>query len=230
MDVRTPGKMYDEFYMRTKEGYGATYLRGQVSRIYQEGKKLIVKAEDTLVGKQLEVKADMVILETAAVPVSDAKEISQRVGFSADKDGFFTEAHPKLRPIETNTAGVFLAGVCQGPKDIPETVAQATAAAAKVGALFSKDKMATNPMISHIDESLCSGCGLCMPVCPYKAISLITIKEWDHGKEVEREVANVNAGLCQGCGPCVVACRSGAANLRGFTNQQILAEVDAACQ
>ncbi|WP_028307472.1 CoB--CoM heterodisulfide reductase iron-sulfur subunit A family protein [Desulfitibacter alkalitolerans] len=230
MDVRTPGKMYDEFYMRAKEGYGATYLRGQVSKIYQEGKKLIVKAEDTLVGKPVEVKADMVILATAAAAVKDSSEIAQTVGFSYDKDGFFTEAHPKLRPIETNTAGVFLAGTCQGPKDIPETVSQATAAAAKVGALFSKDKMATSPMISYVDEGLCSGCGLCIPVCPYKAIELITIKERVHGGEVERQVANVNAGLCQGCGPCTVACRSGAINLRGFTNQQILAEVDAACQ
>ncbi|MEW6623117.1 MAG: CoB--CoM heterodisulfide reductase iron-sulfur subunit A family protein [Bacillota bacterium] len=229
MDVRTPGKMYDEFYMRTKEGYGAIYLKGQVSKIYQEGESLVVKGEDILAGKPIQVKADMVILATAAASVYDAPEVAQKVGFSYDKDGFFTEAHPKLRPVETNTAGVYLAGCCQGPKDIPETVSQATAAAAKVGSLFSKDKMATNPMISEVNEKLCSGCGLCIPVCPYKAIELKTITERVHGGQVQRQVASVNAGLCQGCGPCTVACRSGAINLKGFTNQQILAEVDTAC-
>ncbi len=230
MDVRTPGKMYDEFYMRTKENYGAKYLRGQVSRVYQEGDSLIVKAEDTLVGKPVTVKADMVILATAVVPMEDSSVLAQRVGFSYDKDGFFTEAHPKLRPIETNTAGVFLAGCCQGPKDIPETVSQATAAAAKVGALFSKDEMPTNAMTAAVDEDVCSGCGLCIPVCPYKAIDLKTISERVPGGRTERQVVGVNSGLCQGCGACTVACRSGAINLKGFTNEQILAEVDTACQ
>ncbi len=230
IDVRTPGKMYEEFYMRTKEVYGAVYLRGQVSRIYQEAGRLVVKGEDTLVGKPIEIKADMVILATAVAAAQDATKIAQMVSFAYDKHGFFTEAHPKLRPIETNTAGVYLAGCCQGPKDIPETVSQATAAAAKVGVLFSKDKMPTNAIITEVDEGICSGCGACMAVCPYNAIELKVIQERIPGGQVERTVASVNAGLCQGCGPCVVACLSGAINLRGFSNQQLLAEVDAACR
>jgi len=152
------------------------------------------------------------------------------VGCPTDKDGFFQEAHPKLRPVETMTAGLFLAGACQGPKDIPDTVSQASGAAAKVVALLSHDELATDPMISQINEALCSGCLVCKGVCPYKAIEEKTITERVHGKPVERVVASVNTGLCQGCGNCTVACRSGAANLKGFTNDQLLAEVDALCR
>lgn len=229
MDVRTPGKMYDEFYSRTTEEYGAKYIRGRVSKIFQDGDKLIVRGEDTLIGKNIEIAADMVVLATAMVPVKDAKELAPKIGFSYDKDGFFTEAHPKLQPVDTNTAGIFLAGCCQGPKDIPDTVAQACAAASKVSALFSKDQMATNPMISEVNQEKCVGCLFCSKVCPYKAISGKEITERVHGQEITRTVADVNSGLCQGCGACVPECRSGALNLKGFTNDQLLAEVDAAC-
>ncbi|GAW92992.1 heterodisulfide reductase, subunit A and related polyferredoxins [Calderihabitans maritimus] len=228
MDVRTAGKTYEEFYQRSLHE-GAVYIRGRVSKIFQRGEKLIVRGEDTLLSRPVEVEADLVVLATAMVPSVGSSQLAQIVGFTTDKDGFFQEAHPKLRPVETFTAGVYVAGACQGPKDIPDTVAQASAAAAKVCALFSKDQMATDPMICSINESICSGCGLCVPVCPYKAIELKTIKERVHGKEVQRQVAAVNPGLCQGCGTCTVTCRSGAANLKGFTNEQILAEVDAIC-
>jgi len=228
MDVRTPGKAYEEFYSRTVHE-GAVYVRGRVSRIYQEGDKLIVCGEDTLLGKQVTVAADLVVLATAMVPSRGWEELAKMLGLATDKDGFFQEAHPKLRPVETYTAGVFLAGACQGPKDIPDTVAQASGAAVKVCQLLSKDEMATDPMISTVDESLCSGCGLCQPICPYKAIEMKTISERVAGKTVTRQVASVNMGLCQGCGSCTVVCRSSALNLRGFTNEQILAEVDAAC-
>ena len=156
--------------------------------------------------------------------------MAQIVGIGYDKDGWFTESHPKLGPVETHTAGVFLAGACQGPKDIPDSVAQAGAAAVKVCALLSKDQLETEPTVSKIDTKICSGCGLCVPVCPYKAITLETIQERRAGKTIERLVANVNSSLCQGCGACTVTCRSGAANLKHFTNAQILAEVDALCQ
>ena len=229
MDVRTPGKMYDEFYMRTREEDGAKYIRGQVSKIYQDGNKIIVRGEDTLIGESVEVEADMVVLETAMVPRADATQLAQSVGFSYDKDGWFTEAHPKLRPVETNTGGVFLSGVCQGPKDVPDTVAQASAAAVKVLTMFSKDEMATNPQIASCNEATCVGCLLCKPVCPYKAIEAKEISERVHGETVTRTVASVNSGLCQGCGACTAECRSGSMNLRGFTNLQLLAEVDAAC-
>ncbi len=229
MDVRTGGKGYEEFYKRATEEFGTRYVRGRVSRIYQRGDKLIVRGEDTLLGEQVEIAADLVVLANAVTARKDAAEMARRVGFSYDLNGFFTEAHPKLAPVETNTGGVYLAGMCQGPKDIPETVAQASAAAAKVLGLFAKEKMATNPMVSEVNEALCSGCLLCQPVCPYKAIDAKTITERVTGQMVNRVVAQVNAGLCQGCGACTAACRPGALNIKGFTNEQILAEVEALC-
>lgn len=228
MDVRTPGKAYDEFYENTLND-GAIYVRGRVSKIYQEGEKLIIKGEDTLVGKQVQVEADMVVLATAMVPSAGSRELAQIVGFLPDLNGWYQEAHPKLRPVETPTAGVFLAGTCQGPKDIPDTVAQAGAAAAKVTALFSKSELETNPMTAKVNEAVCSGCGTCVPICPYTAIQPKTIQERVHGKVVERKVASVNNGLCQGCGACTAACRPGAIDLQGFTNAQLLEEVDALC-
>jgi len=185
---------------------------------------------DTLLGRPVEVEADLVVLATAMVPSDGSDKIAQLVSCPTDKDGFFQEAHPKLRPVETMTAGLFLAGACQGPKDIPDTVSQASGAAAKVCALLSHNELATDPMISQINEALCSGCLVCKGVCPYKAIEEKTITERVGGKPVERLVASVNTGLCQGCGNCTVACRAGAANLKGFTNDQVLAEVDALCR
>ncbi len=228
MDVRTPGKAYDEFYNKTLDD-GAVYLRGRVSKIYPEGDKLICKGEDTLIGENVTVAADLVVLATAMVPSQGYEEISGKIGFSTDQDGWFQEAHPKLRPVETHTGGVFLAGACQGPKDIPDTVAQASAAAVKVCGLLSKDEMEADPMISRVNTDKCSGCGMCVPCCPYKAIELKPIHERHNGKTVERKVASVNTGLCQGCGACTAACRPGAIDLDGFTNAQILREVDALC-
>lgn len=229
MDVRTPGKGYEEFYNHTRED-GATYIRGRVSKIYKEGSRLICKGEDTLLGRSVTVEADLVILETAMVPADGIGEIVHKLGISMDADGWVQEAHPKLRPVETQTAGVFLAGTCQGPKDIPDTVAQASAAAVKVTALFSKDEMETSPMISKVDQTKCCGCGHCVACCPYKAISLEEIDDRYGSKKVKRMAAYVNSGLCQGCGCCTAACRTGAIDLQGFTNDQILREVDALCQ
>lgn len=229
IDVRTPGKGYEEFYNKTLAD-GATYIRGRVSKIYKEGEKLICKGEDTLIGKQVTVEADLVVLETAMEPAAGIGEVAGLAGISKDNDGWLTEAHPKLRPVETQTAGVFLCGTCQGPKDIPDTVAQASAAAVKVCGLFSRDEMETSPMISSVDPAKCSGCGICVGICPYKAISLTEGPGMFQGKRVQRTVASVNGGLCQGCGACTVACRTGCIDLLGFTNNQILQEVDALCQ
>lgn len=226
MDVRTVGKGYEEFYENTLHDK-AVYVRGRVSKIYQEGEKLILKAEDTLSCKAIQVKADLVVLATAMVPSAGSRELAQIVGFLPDLNGWYQEAHPKLRPVETPTGGVFLAGTCQGPKDIPDSVAQAGAAAAKVIGLFSNEQLETNPMTAKVNETICSGCGMCAPLCPYKAIQLNDVKERVHGKFVERKVAHVNNGLCQGCGACSAACRPGAIDLQGYQNDQILAEVDA---
>ncbi len=229
MDVRTPGKAYEEFYQRSVQE-GAQYIRGRVSKIYLKGNRLIVKAADTLLGRPVEVEADMVVLATAMIPSEGHAELAQTVGITVDKDGFFQEAHPKLRPVETNTAGVFLAGNCQGPKDIPDTVAQSGSAASKVLALMSQDELSMDPMISNIDEEFCSGCLSCQAVCPYRAIQPETVTYRQGGQTMERTVAAVNSGLCQGCGACTVVCRSGAANLKGFSNEQLLAEVNAICR
>ncbi|MCL6580278.1 MAG: CoB--CoM heterodisulfide reductase iron-sulfur subunit A family protein, partial [Firmicutes bacterium] len=226
MDIRTPGKAYEEFYKRAAVDYGVEFIRGRPAKIYQVGDKLVVKAEDTLLGRQVEVEVDMVVLAPAMTPRRDAAKVAQILSVSYDGYGFLNEAHPKLRPVETNTAGIFLAGACQGPKDIPDTVAQASAAAAKVVALLAKDQMETEPMVARVNEALCSGCLWCKPICPYKAIDAKTVTEKVHGKVVTRQVATVNAGLCHGCGACTVACRDGAMNLSGFTNEQLLASVD----
>lgn len=229
MDVRTPGKGYDEFYMNTLND-GATYIRGRVSKIYEEYGKLICLSEDTLTGQQVSVEADLVVLETAMVPNESTAKVAGMMGAGLDKDGWLQEAHPKLRPVETHTGGVYLAGTCQGPKDIPDTVAQAGAAAMKVVCLLNKDELETDPMITNVNIEACSGCGFCVRCCPYKAIELKPINGWDQGKKVTRMVASVNTGLCQGCGTCVSSCRPGAIDLLGFTNEQILQEVDALCQ
>ena len=226
MDIRTPGKAYEEFYKRAAVDYGVEFIRGRPSKVFQRGDKLVVKAEDTLLARQIEVEVEMVVLAPAMTARRDAARMAQVLGVSYDQYGFLNEAHPKLRPVETNTAGIFLAGACQGPKDIPDTVAQASAAAAKVVGLLARDTMATEPMVARVNEALCSGCLWCKPVCPYKAIDAKTISEKVAGKVVTRQVATVNAGLCHGCGSCTVACRDGAMNLAGFTNDQILAEVD----
>lgn len=158
----------------------------------------------------MEVEADLVVLATAMMPSAGSSDLAQLVGFSTDKDGFCQEAHPKLRPVETNTAGIMLAGTCQGPKDIPDTVAQASAAAVKVSALFSRSELTVDPLIARVNEHLCSGCLACQEVCPYKAIEDRRLTGRVAGQTVERVVAAVNTGLCQGCGACTVACRSGA--------------------
>lgn len=226
MDVRTPGKAYEEFYQRTVNE-GARYIRGRVSKISRLGDKLLVRGADTLLGSQVEIEADLVVLATAMVPAENSRELARTIGFTTDQDGFFQEAHPKLRPVEANTAGIFLAGACQGPKDIPDTVAQASAAAVKVCTLFAKQEIATNPMIAEVNEAKCQGCLLCRDVCPFKAIEIKTISDKAHGTVKARPVARVNAGLCQGCGSCTASCRSGAIDLKGFSNDQIASAVKA---
>ncbi len=231
IDVRTPGKNFDEFYRRAVEEYGVHYIKGMVGKVEPENGRLKVQASDLLYGKQLHIDADLVVLAAAIEPDKSARPLATMLTASMDTNDFFTEAHPKLRPVESPTAGVFLSGTCQGPKDIPETVSQAGAAASKVIGLLCKDKLTGNPCVAHPDEMMCNGCSTCEKVCPYGAITYIE-KEFrmpDRTTKVRR-VAQVNEAVCQGCGACTVACMSGAMDLRGFSNKQIMAEVDAICR
>ncbi len=231
IDVRTPGKNFDEFYRRAVEDYGVKYIKGMVGKIVPEGKKLKVQGSDLISGEQVHIDADLVVLAAAIEPDKSARPLATMLTASMDTNDFFTEAHPKLRPVESPTAGVFLSGACQGPKDIPETVSQAGAAASKVIGLLCKDKLLGNPCVASGNENMCNGCSACANVCPYGAITYEE-KEFrmpDRTTQIRR-VAKVNPAVCQGCGCCTVTCPSGAMDLRGFMNAQIMAEVDAICK
>jgi heterodisulfide reductase subunit A len=211
IDVRTGGKSFDEFYMRTVEEDKVLYIRGKVSKIFKEGDKLIVWGVDTLTGKKVEVEADMVVLAMAMVKADGVQDLLKKLKIATDIHGFLAEAHPKLRPVESLNAGFYLAGCALGPKDIPETVAQASAAAAKVGDLFAQKELLHEPTVVPVNDELCSGCGICITMCPYSARSL----------DPARGVVVVNEILCEGCGACAAACPSGAAQQRNQTDNQI---------
>ena len=232
IDVRTPGKNFDEFYRRAVEEFNVDYIKGQVGKVSEAPNgRLLVQGSDLLDNRQIKMEADLV--RPCKLLSSRAKmqeKLATMLTASMDTNDFFTEAHAKLRPVESPTAGVFLSGVCQGPKDIPETVAQAGAAAVKAIGLLAKDKLTTNPCTAKSDELLCNGCSTCANVCPYGAISYEDKEVNDHGIRETRRVAVVNTALCQGCGACTVACPSGAMDLQGFSNRQIIAEVDAICR
>jgi heterodisulfide reductase subunit A len=217
IDIRTQGKGYEEFAQQAMEEYDVLYLRGKASKAFQENGHVMVWGVDTLTGLPIEVEADLVVLATATVPRADATALGQLLRISTDEHGFFSEAHPKLRPVESLTAGVFLAGAAQFPKDIPETTAQASGAASKVLRLFSQRQMVQEPTIAYVDPELCSGCGLCIPSCPYEAR---TMHEWQH-------IAVVNTALCQGCGACAMVCPNKACQVRNLTHQQILSMMEA---
>lgn len=230
MDIRAGGKMYEEFVRRAVEEDDVNYIRGRVSKIYEKNGKLIVRGVDTLLNSMpIEVEADLVVLATAIVSNEDSESIAQKLHISYDPYHFFSEAHPKLRPVETNTAGIMLAGACQAPKDIPETVAQASGTAAKICGLFSQDELTREPLIAVVNRaappifSTCVGCFMCQSVCPYLAIEKEEIKTRD-GKVI-KEVARINPGLCQGCGTCVALCRSKSIDLEGYTHEQVYNEV-----
>lgn len=230
MDIRAAGKNYDEFTRRAIVEDEVNYIRGRVSKVYEENGKLIVKGVDTLLNaKPVEIDADMVVLATAAVANAGSEELAQKMHISYDNYSFYSEAHPKLKPVETNTAGIFLAGACQAPKDIPETVSQASGAAAKVAILFSQNELSREPVVAVVNRSApplystCVGCFMCATACPYNAISEELIK--DRKGEVIKRVAKVNPGLCQGCGTCVAFCRSKSIDIDGYSNEQMYSEV-----
>lgn len=207
IDVRTAGKGYEEFYRKVQEIPGITYIRGRVGKVWEdEDGNLIVTGVDTLSGELLKIKADLVVLALGMVPQLD-RELAAKLKISVDENGFAQEVHPKLKPVETEAGGVYIAGAVQGPKDISESVAQASAAASKVIQLLSKDYIEKDPLVAEVDESRCDGCGLCVSTCPYGAISL------------ENGVARVNEVACEGCGMCAAACPVGAIDLRNLTEK-----------
>jgi len=215
IDVRAFGKGFEEFYDRVRME-GVRYRRGNASEIYRKGNKLVVRAEDTLLGETLEVEADLVVLAVGMVPRHDVKDVASLLKLSRSTDGFFLEAHPKLRPIDTTTDGVFLAGTCQGPKDIADTVAQAKAAASSALIPLSRGRVKVESIVSVVNQEICSGCGLCEGLCAYGALSL---HPW-------KGVMTVNEVLCKGCGACAAACPSKAITLSHFTPSQILAQIE----
>ncbi len=216
MDVRAFGKGFEQFYDRVREER-VLYRRGNPSEINSRGDRLVVRAEDTLLGKPVEVEADLVVLATGLVPRRDANDIATLLKLTRSGDGFFMELHPKLRPVDTTTDGVFLAGCCQGPKDITDTIAQAKAAASSALIPLSLGKVQVESVTCSVDPLLCSGCGLCAEACVYGALNL----------DQRRGVMSANQVLCKGCGACSTACPSGAIVLNHFTPDQILAEVEA---
>jgi heterodisulfide reductase subunit A len=217
--------MYEEFVRRAIEEDGVKYFRGRVSRIYEENGKLIVKGEDTIAGVKVEIDADLVVLATAMIAQQEAPKLAQLLGVPYDKHGFLQEVHPKLRPVETSSGGIFLAGACHSPKDIPESVAMASAAAAKALVLFGSDVLEREPVVAKVNETICVGCFYCQKVCAYNAIEVKEIK--DKKGIMQKIVAFVNSGLCQGCGTCNATCPSKSVELIGFKDDQIFAQIQA---
>ncbi len=223
IDMRCAGSGYEEFYERLQEE-GVNFIRGKGGEVTdiaekpEEKGKLVVLVEDTLVRRKRRLAVDMVVLSCALEPRADTEQLARILTLSRKADGFLLEKHPKLDPVATTTDGVYIAGCCQSPKDIPDTVAQASAAAARVLALISKGKVEIEGAIAYIDEEHCAGCKICIDLCPYKAIN------YDETKKVSR----VNEALCKGCGTCVAACPSGAIKGRHFTSEEIMAEIEGA--
>lgn len=224
MDIRAGGKSYDEFVRRAIEQDGARYHRGRVARITAEGGALVVHGNDTLLGRPMRIEADLVVLATAMRPAAGVTQLAQQVNVGTDENGFLSESHPKLRPVETPAAGVFVAGACRGPADIPESVAQASAAAGKVAVLFAGDELTREPEIARIDESTCAGCWTCVRACPYTAIEQAFVT--DRRGNVIKPTARVNAGLCMGCGTCVALCPSKSVDLDGYSEEQMYTQLE----
>jgi len=224
LDLRCFGKGYEEFYHRLL-AEGTRFIRGRVAEITglamtaQEEGKLIIRVEDTLLGAVRRIPVDLAILAVGLEPSLDHNRLAKTFNISCSQDAFFLERHPKLAPVSSFSDGIFLAGTCQGPKDIPDTVAQAGAAAAQALALADRGKVELEPITAVIDEALCSGCQICVGLCPFTAITM----------DQNKAVAVVNDALCKGCGTCVAACPSGASFQNHFRDDQILAEIEGLC-
>jgi heterodisulfide reductase subunit A len=218
MDIRSDAKGYEEYVQRVVDEERVLYLRGRVSRVFRDGDKLKVWGVDTLTDKSIEISADLVVLATAMVPAPGARELARKLNIIADQHGFFTEAHLKLRPVETLTPGIYLAGTAQWPRDLPDTIASASGAASKILSLFSRKELLHEPTVAVVEAEVCSGCGQCVAVCPYQAIELDPVKK----------VARVNQVVCEGCGACSVTCPSSAIRHQNWTAGQLFEIIDIA--
>jgi heterodisulfide reductase subunit A len=218
IDVRTFGKGCEEFYEQTQKK-GVFYRKGVPSEIYQRSGKLIVKAEDELLGEPYEEETDLVILSTGLTQRRDADSLRSLLKLSQGPDRFYLEVHPKMRPLDTAVDGIFLAGTCQGPKDICDTIAQAHGAASRATSPLFAGKVRIEPITAAVDQRICAGCGLCEQICEYRALKI----------DSYRRVMSVNEALCKGCGACNAACPSGAISLRHYKAEQIIAQIREVC-
>jgi len=218
MDIRSDAKGYEEFVKKVVDEEEVLYLRGKVSRVFRDGEQIKVWGADTLTEKSIEISADLVVLATAMTPSTGAKELARKLNVISDEYGFITEAHIKHRPVETLTSGIYLAGTAQWPRDLPDTVSSASAAASKILSLFSREELLQEPTIASVETEVCSGCGQCISICAYKAIEL----------DPKRRVAVVNEAVCVGCGACAITCPSKAMQHKNWTPRQFLEMIDIA--
>ncbi len=216
IDNRAGGKGYEEFLRRAIEEDGARYIRGRVAKIFQERDKLVVRGEDSLAGVPVEVEADMVVLATGLTAQADYMTVARALNLSTDRYGFFIESHPKLGPVETSLSGIYLAGGAQGPKDIPESVAQGGAAAAEALSLFGMGEVEVEPTVAIVDSVRCTGCRTCVGLCAYTAVSF----------DEFTKTASINEALCQGCGTCAAACPVAAIGVQHYTPDQVMAQIE----
>jgi heterodisulfide reductase subunit A len=218
IDIRAYGKGFEEFYEKAAREYGVAFIRGKVAEVVEDQAthNLLVRAEDTMLGRPVEVETDLVVLSTALQPHEQADQVQALLRISRGPEGFFSEAHPKLRPVDTLVDGVFICGVAQGPKDIPDTVAQSKGAASGAASLMGQGKVSIEPYFISIDEEVCSGCKVCVDLCPYQAI------------RIEQKTAKANEALCKGCGVCVSSCPAGAIKANHFTDDQLMSQIVAA--
>jgi len=222
-DIRAFGKGFEELYHRIREDYAVEFIRGRPAKLSQdpETKAIRIRAEETLLNKITEREFDLVVLSTGLVPSEGSKKIGKILGLTVSPDGFFMEAHPKLRPVDTAIDGIFLAGCAQSPKDIPDSVAQAKAAASSAAAPMFAKKVWIEPLTAFVDEDLCAGCGLCIELCPYGAPELVQ-------SEKGGMKAHIIEALCHGCGTCAASCPQKAVAPKQFTDDQIYSELQAA--
>ena len=223
MDIRSFGKGYEEFYKTSQEKYGIEFIRGKPAQIFEnDDLTLTIRAEDTLLGKVTEYTYDLVVLSVGLEHAAGSDELRQTLGVSKSADGFYMEAHPKLRPVDTLTDGVYIAGVAQGPKDIPDAVAQGSAAASRASIPMAKGEVEIEPITADTDTTVCGACEVCVELCPFGAVSI-------EGEGADKHAA-INVALCKGCGTCVGACPSGAMNQNHFKTEQIMAQIAAALE